>query len=345
MTNEDITTIIRKVLSTTENVVAQLKEEKKSTGDYSKSITLQDGDLQMRFNALEYCGKYPPISVNLLFFVVVFRDDMPLMKCKVANIKHQCDFHFDFLNGHYNCSDKYKMCALVCDHSQVKPLFHSGDTLCIDNNPRGLERLSGKAAFAKVEILSETLEESLTETSVDCLRKIRLTKELGHNETLAYIKWDEIETYVPDESTQEFFGGKDSMEIDLSTYYKMEEREADGCYWLEYTKENIPYGCKLKLIVPTTEAEILKKLKREALDKLLENCRAEFCYGDHRVENYKEEYLILGKETIDKIYKEYLTWLKENCATFAQDASSGEFTGIAIDWQGKEDQQPLFDID
>ena len=136
-----------------------------------------------------------------------------------------------------------------------------------------------------------------------------------------------------------------ALEMDLSTYYKTEEREADGYYWLEYTKEDTSYGCNLKLILPTTEAEILKILKRKALDKLLENCRAEFCYGDPRVEKYKEEYLILGEEMIDRGYKEYLIWLKENCATFAQDASSGEFTGIAIDWQGKEDQQPLFDID
>ena len=48
------------------------------------------------------------------------------------------------------------------------------------------------------------------------------------------------------------------------------------------------------------------------------------------------------EETINKIYKEYLTWLNENCTTFAQDASSGEFTGIAIDWQGKEEEQPDF---
>ena len=344
MTPTEIKAIIRKVLNTTESVVAQLKVEKKSTGDYSKSVTMQDGELQMLFNALEYCGKYPPISVNLLFFVIVFRDDIPLMKCRVANIKHQGDFHFDFFYGHYNCSDKYKMCALVCDHSQVKPLFHSGDTLCIDNNPRGLERLSGKAAFAKVEILSEMLEEILTSDIVECHRRIRLTKELGHNETLAYVNWDKIETYVPDNSTQEYFGDKETLEMDLSTYYKTEEREADGCYWLEFTEEAMYNGSKLQLTTPTTETEIIKKLKHKALDKLLENCRAEFCYGDPRVEKYKEEYMILGEETIDKIYKEYLTWLKENCTTFAQDASSGEFNGIAIDWQGKEDEQPLFNI-
>ena len=34
---------------------------------------------------------------NLLFFVIVFRDNVPLMKCRVANVKHQNHFHFDFL--------------------------------------------------------------------------------------------------------------------------------------------------------------------------------------------------------------------------------------------------------
>jgi len=59
MTKSEIVSIIQKVLSMTESVVAQLKAEKKTKGDYSKSLTVQDGDLQMRFDAMEYCGKYP----------------------------------------------------------------------------------------------------------------------------------------------------------------------------------------------------------------------------------------------------------------------------------------------
>lgn len=336
MTNSEIVSIIHKVLAMTESVVAQLKAEKKAKGDYSKSLTVQDGDLQMRFDAMEYCGKYPAISVNLLFFVIVFRDNVPLMKCRVANIKHQNHFHFDFLNGHYNCSDKYKLCAIVCDHSQVKPLFRSGDSLCIDNN--------GKAAFAKVEILSEKLEEQLTGFSVECLRRIRLSKELGHKETLAYTKWDEMETYVADDSTQEFFGNEDVKELDLPTYYKTEEKFSDDYFWLEYSEEDTSNNSKLEFAIPTTETKILMQLKQKALEKLLENSRAEFCYGDPRVNNYKKDYLILGEKVIDKIYKDYMAWLKDNCTTYAQDSSSGEFTGIAINWQGKEDLQPNFDI-
>ena len=336
MTNSEIVSIIQKVLSMTESVVSQLKAEKKTKGDYSKSLTVQDGDLQMRFDAMEYCGKYPPISVNLLFFIIVFRDDVPLMKCRVASVKHKNNFHFEFFNGHYNYSDKYKLCALVCDHSQVKPLFHSGDTLSIDNN--------GKAAFAKVEILSEKLEEQMTEYSIERLLRILLRKELGHKEKLAYLKCGEMQTYVADDSTQEFFGNEDIKEMDLPTYYRTEEKHFDDCFWLEYSTEDTSYDSKLEFTVPTTEAEILMQLKQEALEKLLENCRGEFCYGDPRVNKYKEDYLILGEKVIDKIYKDYMAWLKDNCTTFAQDSPSGEFTGIAVDWQGKEDLQPNFEV-
>ena len=52
--------------------------------------------------------------------------------------------------------------------------------------------------------------------------------------------------------------------------------------------------------------------------------------------------MILGEEVIKKIHEDYFEWLKAHCETFAQDAASGEFTGIAIDWKGMEDQQPDF---
>ena len=336
MTNSEIVSIIHKVLTMTESVVAQLKAEKKAKGDYSKSLTVQDGDLQMRFDAMEYRGEYPAISVNLLFFVIVFRDNVPLMKCRVANIKHKYHFSFD-LSGNYTCSDKYKLCAIVCDHSQVKPLFHSGDTLCIDNN--------GKAAFAKVEILSEKVEDHLTGYEVvclNCLRRIRLSKELGHKETLAYTKWDEMETYIADNSTQEFFGNEDVKEIELLTYYKTEGKHSDDCSWLEYSEEDTHYDSKLKFTVPTTKAEILMQLKQKALEGLLDECQGEFCYGDHRVEKYKDRYMILGEENISIIYREYKAWLNKNCTTYTQEAS--DFTGVAVDWQGKEDYQPHFDV-
>ena len=66
MTNSEIVSIIHKVLTMTESVVAQLKAEKKTKGDYSKSLTVQDGDLQMRLDAMEYRGENPAMSVNLI---------------------------------------------------------------------------------------------------------------------------------------------------------------------------------------------------------------------------------------------------------------------------------------
>lgn len=334
MDDEEIVKTIGKVLAATETVVAQLKKEKKEMGDYSKSVALQDGDLEMRFDALEFQGKFPPISVNLVFFVTVLRNKAPFMKCRVANVKHAYDLGFLFACDRYPHSDKYKLGAVVCDHSHVKPLFRSGDTLCIDNN--------GKAAFAKVEILSETLKENPRGTSLECLRRIRLTKELGHKETLAYAKWDKMETYVADDSTQEFFQGKDTQEIDLPSYYKTEEIQYEGFSWEEYTEEVVSYKSKLELATPTTEEEIRQQLVQKALDRLLDNCRGEFCYGDHRVEKYKDEYMILGEEVIKEIHDDYLEWLDAFCDIFPQDSAGGEFTGIAIDWQGMEDQVPDF---
>lgn len=100
-----------------------------------------------------------------------------------------------------------------------------------------------------------------------------------------------------------------------------------------------------KIIAKKTSGMMLRslpELEQRALDKLLENCRAEFCYGDPRVETYKDEYKILGEEVIKEIHDDYLEWLNAYCETFAQDADSGEFTAIAIDWKGMEDQQPDF---
>ena len=334
MKEKEIVSIIRDVLATEEMVVKQLRAEKKATGDYSKVVIVPYGDMVMRFEALKIYDHYPPVSVRLRHQVSVMRDGKAVVCCHVAPLK--CSFRV----GHddKNFTDKYKSWALVCDHSKVKPLFQSGDTLCIDNN--------GKAAYVKVEVLSEKLEENMLWGSVNCLRRVRLSKVLGHQETLAYItKQGKMETYVADDSTQEFFGDKETVEMNLSTHYKWEEKQSDGCYWYEFTEEDMCYDSELKLAVPTTEAEIQRQLRQEALKRLLNDCRGEFCYGDPRVKKYMKEYIILGEETIETIYQEYMSWLRENCTTFPQEANSGEFTGIAIDYHGKEDQEPTFDVD
>ena len=333
MKEKEIVSIIRDVLATEEMVVKQLRAEKKATGDYSKVVTIPYGDMEMRFEALKIYDHYPPVSARLRHQVSVMKDGKAVICCHVAQLK--CSFCVGY--GDKNYSDKFKSWAFVCDHSQVRPLFQSGDTLCIDNN--------GKAAFVKVEVLSEKLEEKMF-WGVNCLRRVRLSKVLGHQETLAYIaKRGIMETYVADDSTQELFGDRDTVEMTFSTHYMMEERHSDGCYWYEFTEEDMCYDSELKLAVPTTEAEILRQLRQEALKKLLYNCRAEFCYGDPRVKKYMKEYIILGEETIETIYQEYMSWLRENCTTFPQEANSGEFTGIAIDYHGKEDQEPTFDVD
>ena len=283
MKEKEIVSIIRDVLATEEMVVKQLRAEKKATGDYSKVVIVPYGDMVMRFEALKIYDHYPPVSVRLRHQVSVMRDGKAVVCCHVAPLK--CSFRV----GHddKNVTDKYKSWALVCDHSKVKPLFQSGDTLCIDNN--------GKAAYVKVEVLSEKLEENMLWGSVNCLRRVRLSKVQGHQETLAYItKQGKMETYVADDSTQEFFGDKETVEMNLSTHYKWEEKQSDGCYWYEFTEEDMCYDSELKLAVPTTEAEILKQLRQKALKRLLDNCRGEFCYGDPRVKKYMEDYIILG---------------------------------------------------
>lgn len=339
MKEQEIARIIRDVLATEEKVVKQLRAGKRATGDYSKVVIVPYGNLEMRFEALKIVGQYPPVSFKLRHLVSVMKDGKPVVCCHVAPIK--CSFCVGYDDK--NFTDKYKSWAFVCDHSKVKPLFRSGDTLCIDNN--------GKAAFVKVEVLSEKLEENPFWGSVDCLRRVRLSKVLGHQETLAFAPrqtyatdWDKMKTYVADDSTQEFFGDKDTLEMDLSTHYTSEERHYDGCYWYEYTEEATHNNSELQLTVPTTEAEILRQLRQEALKRLLYDCRGEFCYGDPRVKKNKKDYLILGEETIDKIYEEYMSWLRDNCTRFPEDAPSGEFTGIAINYHGKENLVPTFDV-
>ena len=330
MDKKEISQIIELVFALAAKTVSRLKAEKKATGDYSKTVTFEEKGYEIQFEALQYRGGYPPISVNLTFSVTVSRGGNQLMLFHVKPIKSR----YDYFLSRDNRDDKFKIWAVVCDKSKVKPLFRSGDTICIANNQ--------KAAFAKAEILSEEIEDTRFADTVT--RKLRLTKELGHPETLAYETGypAEVATYVADESTEEYFGGKKTLEKDIEVYCKLEPVEQDGLVWYEYIREVVSSNSSIDLTTPLTEAEVTMRLKEKALERLLEDCRGEFCYGDPRVQNYKKHYLILGEALIDRIHDVYLAWLKENCTTFAQDAQSGEFTGIAIDWMGKEEQQPNF---
>ncbi len=325
MPDKEIAHIIRVILSTAEIVVKQLKAEKKEKGDYSKEVAIQNDGIDMVFRADTFRGSYPPISVNLTFLVKVMKDGREIIRSRVAPIKHNYD-------GYPNESTKFKSWAAYCEASHIAPLFQSGDTLCIDNN--------GKVAFAKADILSEKREDD------HFVRTVRLTKELGHHETLAYEEGcpAQVATYQADESTEQYFGGKDSVEVVIESYYAKKEQKYEDLCWSFFTGEKVEYNSKVKLAEPFTPEEVLLRLKKKALEKLLEDCRGEFCYGGTRVQKYRDHYLILGEKNVDTIYKDYKEWLNKNCTKYAQDAPSGEFTGIAVDWHGKEDLQPIYDV-
>lgn len=328
--NEEFAKIISTVLETTKKVVSRSRAEKKNTGDYSKVVIVEESGYKMKFEAQLWRDAYPPISVNLVWLVTVLLNGAEIMQCLVAPINHHVVWrdHFD------NQSDKYKCWARLSDTSKVKPFFKTGDVVCIDNK--------GKAAFARVEILSESREKDWTGYHLQ--REIRLTKEFGHPETLAHEDGypPHIETYVADDSTREFFGNKDALITTIKSSLATEIRKHGDFCWHIYTEER-PYGGKVEFIVPQTQEEVTLALKKMALDQLLEDCQGEFCYGDHRVEKYKEHYMILGEENIAAIYKVYMNWLKMNCGTELQEGGD-DFVGVAIDWRDREDLRPSFDV-
>ena len=328
--SEEYAKIISTVLETTKMVVSRSRTEKKNTGDYSKVVVIEEGGFEMKFEAQLWRDSYPPISVNLVWLVTVLLKGAEIMQCLVAPINHRVVWRYNFDNK----SDKFKCWARLSDTSNVRPFLNTGDVVCIDNN--------GKAAFARVEILSESQEKNWTGYHLQ--RDIRLTKELGHPETLAYEDGypPHIETYVADDSTREFFGDKVILITTIKSSLATEIRKHGSFCWHEYTEER-PYGGKVEFIMPQTLEETTLALKKMALNQLLEGCQGEFCYGDPRVEKYKEHYMILGKENITTIYKVYMDWLKRNCGIELQEGSD-DFVGVAIDWRGREDLQPTFDV-
>ncbi len=316
MKEQEIVRIIQDVQATEEKVVKQLRAEKKATGDYSKVVTIPYGEMEIRFEVLRFRDQtYPSIGKNLCHSVTVLKGEEAIISGLIQPLVKEFDY-------------KKVLWATVCDHSHIPPLLTSGDVICINND--------GKCVYARAEILSTEINED------DILRKLRLTKVLGHQEVLAYEKHREICTYVVDESTEDYFEGKDSIEKTIKSYYGKEERSYEGTRWRVYTVEKIAYNSSIQFGTPVTERELILRHKQDALNALLEDCQGEFCYGDHRVENYRDGYLILGEENIDVIYREYMAWLNKNCTTYTQEAS--DFTGVAVDWQGKEDYQPYFDV-
>lgn len=330
MTETDIVRLINEILSSTETVVKHLKAEKKETGNYSKEFAVHKDGVDIVFYADKYRDNYPPISINLTFLVKVFQDGKEIMRSRVAPIKNAFSDHYDYDNQ----TDKYKSWVLICETSHITPLFKSGETICLKHGKYG------KVAYAKLEILSEEYKDKYI------TRNVRLYKELGHKEVLAYEKGypAQVGTYITDESTEEYFGENESIDLQIKTFYKSEKRTNDFVTWHVYTYEDTTYGCEIEIATPLTEDVLLYRLKQEALERLLEDCRGEFCHNDKRVEKYREFYMILGEETINNIYKVYMSWLTENCTTTSQESYSGEFWGVSIDWNGKENLQPVFNL-
>jgi hypothetical protein len=109
MSDEEIARIIRVILSSTEDVVKQLRVEKKEKGDYSKEVTIQREGINMVFSANTFLGSYPPISVNLTFNVSVMIGGKEIIRAKVAPIKHR--FVYFGYSDYRNESAKFKMDA------------------------------------------------------------------------------------------------------------------------------------------------------------------------------------------------------------------------------------------
>ncbi len=330
MTETNIVRLINDILTSTETVVKHLKAEKKETGDYSKEFAIHQDDVDIVFYADKFRDKYPPISTNLTFLVKVFQSGQEIIRSRVAPIKNAFSDRYDYDNQ----TDKYKSWVLLCDTNPITPLVKSGETICLKHGRYG------KVAYARLEILSEERNDKYI------TRNIRLYKELGHQEILAYEEGypARVETYIADESTKEYFGENESMDLQIETFYKSEKRTNDFVTWHAYTSEETTCGSEIEIATPLTEDALLNRLKHDALERLLEDCRGEFCHNDKRVEKYREFYMILGEETIDNIYKVYMSWLTENCTTIPEGSYSGEFWGTSIDWQGKENLQPVFNL-
>ena len=77
MDKKEISQIIELVFALAAKTVSRLKAEKKATGDYSKTVTFEEKGYEIQFEALQYRGGYPPISVNLTFQIFTSTSEYP----------------------------------------------------------------------------------------------------------------------------------------------------------------------------------------------------------------------------------------------------------------------------
>ena len=345
ITNQEIKSIIDRILVLSGDLLKSLRTEKKQTGDYSKQTTFHESSYEYVFSVSYFLTSseerlYPAVGKKMRFDVKVFRNGLELLKCHVCQFSYTGTLDKCCRNDKFEIGDVY-----LSDTSNVEKLLHVGDIITVVNKKENRQGDAKKVAYAKVEEFDLEKDRSRT-----FMKRIKLSKVLGHPETLAFEEgWPaQVNTYIADESTEEYFEGKDVKEIfcNMEIFTAMEPVHFDGYTWYYYTKEKFPdyIDYPLTLAPPFTEKELTSLLKKRALNELLEKCRGEFCYKDPRVEKYKENYMILGEETINAIYHEYMTWLKENCTTYIEECSWNDFTGVAIDWHGKENEQPVFDL-
>lgn len=345
--NESITFVIDRIFDLAEMVTKQLKTEKKETGEFSQIVTIAEEEFVYSYALVDCFGRaypenagklIPPTSRNFMLEVLVKKEGENFFSCRIEKATStNCPSPLKCI-----WTTKWRMSdAVDCDMSNIVPLLHSGDVVALRNESQE-PPCRGKVALAKIEILN------VEEIDDNKLLKVRLTKDLGHKDIYAYNLGNDHfpTTYSIDESTQEYFGDKDSIDTTAVISNDTEEVCFNSAKWRRYTLEKINERHrlnKLYLRTPISEQELTRREKKEALSKLIKDCEAEFCYGDSRVEKYLENHEILGIEIIDTIYTEYMAWLNEHCTTFAEDSPSGEFTGIAIDWHGNKDNKPSFE--
>lgn len=345
--NESITYVIGRIFVLAEKVTKQLKTEKKETGEFRGFVTIIEDKFTYCFSLVDDCGYafpdnsgnlIPPTSKNFMLEVMVKQEGENFFACRIEKLTK---------NGYSTYAECVRSAkwgmkfATDCDTSGIVPLLNSGDVIAVKNESQKTP-CWGKVAFARIEILSEE------KIGDDKLLNVRLHKNLGHKEVYAYTLGADVfpTTYIADESTQEYFGDKDLIDKTIVVRYGHEDVCFNGAKWQRYTLEIIDDRHRLStfcLGAPVTEQEVVRREKRKALSSLIEDCEAEFCYGDSRVEKYRKKYAILGNEVINVIHENYMAWLNDHCTTFTQDSTSGDFTGVAIDWHGNEADKPTFE--
>ena len=288
MEKQYIEKIISRIFFLSDQLIAQLLKERKTTGDYRKEVVIQEEGLDYLFVVLKHKDKYPATKKNLRFSVVVRETGKTdnILTCGIEPEGYYSSYAYKNVNRN---GELVMRNPLHCDKSHIKSLVRTGDSICLQKG--GLANGSDKVAFAKVEVLSEYFGGD------KIYRKVALTKELGHPETYAYVVYpNKVATYIGDEQTLEYFGDKEMINgvLGFSLVKNYTTYNDVGWYWFEKEEiDNRLIAATIELGMPRTVEEVTLEVKESALKKLLENCEGEFAYGDQRVKAYADDYAIL----------------------------------------------------